>query len=288
MKEIVLNFFWGLGVKILHTGKRLGISGPFEHFIDISASEIFRVPQNEQRVIIPGGLKMIVPPNFPRSRTYASGSYEPEVTTLFEKIVKQGMNVIDVGAFCGYYSLITSRLVGSSGKIFSFEADPLNYKYLVNNLSINGCTNTQAVNQAISNKKGTMSIDVKESADHKRLLPTSKADAAIIETTTLDDYFKSVNWPTIDLIKMDIEGAEQMALEGMIWLSKKNPNLRIIMEYDLNNLSFFEADEKSLDSTLLKLGFKTAFMIEQRMKAYQLSSGLPKTKATYNLLVTKN
>ena len=60
-------------------------------------------------------------------------NYEKETTELFKKIIKPGMTVIDIGAHIGYFTRLFSKLVGEKGKVFAFEADPINFSFLKRN-----------------------------------------------------------------------------------------------------------------------------------------------------------
>ncbi len=59
--------------------------------------------------------------------------YEKETATIFKKIVKSGMTVVDAGAHIGYYTRLFSKLVGPTGKVYAFEADPENYQLSIIN-----------------------------------------------------------------------------------------------------------------------------------------------------------
>ena len=73
------------------------------------------------------------------------GTYEPEQTRAFEELVKPGDTVLDVGAHVGYYTLLSSVLVGASGRVFAFEPNPRNYHYLDQHVYLNRCRNVTTV-----------------------------------------------------------------------------------------------------------------------------------------------
>ena len=288
MKERVYSRIWGFGAWATHVGKRWGISGPLERPLERLAMRIMSVPKEEIEVTIGDGMKLVIPPGFPRAWTYVAGRYEPEVTAVFRDIVKQGMVVVDIGAFSGYYALLSSGLVGSSGRVYAFEVDPDNFSYLVRNIEANGCQNVVPVNKAVFNSTGPMSMSQHAEADHHWVSDTAPdGDSSTVEAVRLDDYFADAGWPSVDLVKMDIEGGEMAALEGMGDLSQRNPGLQIIMEYDLENLRRVSANRESVASVLQELGFTHGHVIEQGMRPFQVADGLPKTKATYDLLLKK-
>lgn len=288
MKEVVRNAVWGMGVRALHFGKYTGLTGPFEHTLMEIANRFIPPPSEEVEVNIPLGMQMAIPPGFPRARTYAAGLYEQEVTRLVQDIVREGMTVVDIGAFCGYYSLLASRLAGSSGRVYAFEPYPVSYEYLLRNIEANGCHNVMAVNKAVCDGTGIGALTIHSEVDHHWLSTISSNGASgSIPTVSLDDFFAEQGWPAVDVIKMDIEGGEKTALEGMRELSQRNPGLRLIMEFDIGNLRRSGATVEGLAAVLTELGFRTGHVIEQHLRPFSIPQSFPRSHATYDLLITK-
>lgn len=94
--------------------------------------------------------------------------FEKFETQVMEKIIKKGDIVIDCGANIGYYSLLFSKLVGESGKVFAFEPEPTNFFLLQKNLKENNITNVKALNLAVSDKEGesVLFLDKDSSGSH--------------------------------------------------------------------------------------------------------------------------
>ena len=82
------------------------------------------------------------------------GSYEYEERILFEKTINRGGVVFDIGAHVGFYTLLASVLVGSGGKVFSFEPVPRNLLYLREHLRINNISNVKVIEKAVSDSYG--------------------------------------------------------------------------------------------------------------------------------------
>ena len=74
------------------------------------------------------------------------------------EILKPGMVVLDIGANIGYHTLISSKLVGNTGKIYSFEPEPHNFKLLLKNIEINEFKNIIPINKALSNNIGSTKL----------------------------------------------------------------------------------------------------------------------------------
>lgn len=159
--------------------------------------------------------------------------YEKFETQIVKRLIKEGDIVVDCGAHIGYYTLLFSQLVGDSGKVFAFEPDPTNFSLLQKNLKENKIKNVVASNFAVSDKNGkcTFFLD-KKSPAHHRLYSEGKMDKGEIKINCvrLDDYFKNFK-KEINLIKMDIEGAEGKAIKGGLNILKRNKGIKIILEF---------------------------------------------------------
>jgi len=292
LRERAYDAAWGLGVRALLCGKRLGLSGPFEEALIGMAKYVIQPPTQAIEVSLPFGMRMTVPPGFARARSYASGLYESDVTALVEGSLQKGMTVVDLGAFCGYYSLLASRLVGPSGRVYAFEPDPANYAYLMRNIQANACGNVAAINKAASNRNGKAVLVLDKEADHHwlALASPSPGNRASIEVSTLslDDFFAGEGWPSVDLVKIDIEGSEEAALEGMRELSRRNPDMRLIMELNWPAMQRAGVRRGEMVAVLTELGFRRGHVIERGLRPFSAPSALPRTRATYNVLLKGN
>jgi len=288
MKEKIYRKVWRLGARIYSLGKHNKLQENFEPYILKWAPLFIPPPSKEVEITLPFGMRIIVPAGWPAARTYGIGLYEKEVTNLFKKLVKKGMIIVDVGGGVGYYSLLASHLVGDSGQVYVFEPHPIHYNYLIRNIRINNATNVMAIRKGISNKTGLTYLNSNKLTSQSRVSPLASSSSSLkIQTITLDEFFLTEGWPSVDLVKMDIEGGEKSALERMDKLSSKNPQMRLIMEWDVDYIHRSGATPNVLINTLLYLGFKNAFIIEKGLKPIALDKTIPKIKGWYNLLVTK-
>jgi FkbM family methyltransferase len=150
---------------------------------------------------------------------FFGGMYEPAIARLITRLAQPGMVVADVGANIGYFSLLAARQVGSHGKVYAFEPYPGNYELLVKNIEANNYTNIIPVCKAVSSTSGTLRF-FGSSTNHGRhsLEPSNVFNLANefeVEGITLDEYFQQVvKSQQIDILKIDVEGAEQLVIEG--------------------------------------------------------------------------
>jgi FkbM family methyltransferase len=197
----------------------------------------------------------------------AMNRYERGTTQLFERIVKPGMVVIDLGAHVGYYTLLAAKLVGPEGKVYAFEPEPTNYALLLKNIALNGYENIVTTRVAVSNRVGPAtlfltSLDSGRHSTHHHGLP--EGGTVAVEATTLDAFLQAEGWPTVDLVKIDVEGAELEVLEGMDQLLRKSSELKLIIEFNPFSLHNAGADPLQLLDKLASWHFSVHCIDERK------------------------
>ena len=154
-------------------------------------------------------------------------TFEPSEVKLVKQLVKPGQTVLDVGANIGYYTLLFSRLVQTSGQVVAFEPDPQNAAILHRNLDENGCGNVSLHQVAVGDRAATTRLfRCDGNGGMHRLYDSICCSEKYVEVSTvvLDSVLAAT--PRIDFIKMDIEGYEYFALQGMrSILTKHAPTL---------------------------------------------------------------
>jgi FkbM family methyltransferase len=161
-----------------------------------------------------------------------SGTWERFETEVFLGELRPGDTVVDVGANVGYYTLLGARRVGATGRVFAFEPDPGNFALLGRNVGRNRLGNVVIEPKAVSDRGGRAALfrSGDNAGDH-RLYDSKDGRASVaVETVALDEYF-AVGLERIDLIKIDIQGAEASALAGMRELIRRNRHARILLEF---------------------------------------------------------
>lgn len=195
------------------------------------------------------GRKMYIDVNDPNAnmrktfQTYGMNLVHEEGTTaLFKKVVKPGDIVLDLGANIGYFTILAAKLAGPTGKVFSFEPEPTNFWYLTKNIKLNHCINVFAFQKAVSDRVGQTQLFVcsYDSGHHTinqydgiesyRRGRRSMAHAIEIETLTVDEFLRD-KIDRVDIIKMDVEGAEALALLGMKDTLGCNHSIKVFLEF---------------------------------------------------------
>ena len=286
--EAAYDRIWALGVAIRDVGKRFGLSGPIEPILTYLAPRLMPPPAAEVELSLPTGESLWIPANFPSYRNYLLGLYERDLRKLLPSIVDEGFNVVDLGANIGLYTIAMSRLVGSSGRVFAFEPDELPFSYLQRNISANRCDNVTAVRAAVTNQPGLASF-IRNSVERGFVVSGKQQTNAItVPAVSLDSYFRARDWPNVDFVKLDIEGAEGDALSGMTELSQRNLSLKLVIEFNYQAIHRSGSTEDKLLDLLKNLGFKNGWVIERNMAKVALDAPLRLGGTMCNLLVAKD
>ncbi len=215
------------------------------------------------------------------------GTYEEFETELFKKEVKKGMIVLDIGANIGYYTLIAANLVGENGKIFAFEPEPNNFALLKKNVEINGYKNVILIQKAVSDICGMTKLFLSsEDESAHGMFKVNNRKSITIETITLDEFFNKGQ--KIDVVKMDIEGAEMLALLGSERMIRENDKLAIFSEFRPEDIKRSGLSGEDYLAALMEYGFRL-FNIN-RLRKFLEPVSEPKSicKTNTNLLCKRN
>lgn len=148
-------------------------------------------------------------------KDYWLGTYEMELQHAIQRWAKAGQVVYDLGANVGYVSLLFARAVGAQGRVFAFEPLPANQERLQRNLALNPSLPVELVPAAAAERSGRSQFALHGSDDMGRLHAGSSpaADTIEVKTVAVDDFAST--HPAPNVIKIDVEGAEALALQGM-------------------------------------------------------------------------
>lgn len=154
-------------------------------------------------------------------KDYWLGTYEPDLQSALRTLVPPGAVAYDVGANIGYVSLLLARAAGEQGRVFAFEALPANLQRLRRNLELNGMAGrVQVVAGAVTQAAGPVRFLVHPSGGMGKAAGSAgRADQyrseVTVEGLSLDEFVYDRGNPPPQVVKMDIEGGEVMALPGL-------------------------------------------------------------------------
>ncbi len=213
------------------------------------------------------------------------GDWEPFEVDLFASSLRPGMTVVDAGAYTGYYSLVASRAVGRAGRVLAFEPEPGNFSLLQQNLTKNGASNVEAHRIALSNGRGTASLFLSGAANcgkpslsqlnsltllQENLTSDDATPFVVVKTERLEQILEERSLDHVDVLKMDVEGAEALVLEGAEPLLSGAYPMRIFMEFWPLGMTRLGADPTEVLESLGKAGFRLQVIDEESRSLYSV------------------
>lgn len=201
------------------------------------------------------------------------GYWELWINHVVQGTVKAGMNVLEIGANLGYYTLLLASIIGAKGKLYAFEANPKVFKNLFSNVLVNGFSDrVELVNKAAVDKSGAITfyalkklhgsgsiVDLTGEAYLNKI--DDEAETFTVDAVSVDDFLKDKP-ARIDFIKMDAEGSEPRIFNGMQGLIRNNLQLTIIAEFSPDLVRGTGCDPRLFLEQLQDSGFNLRFIDE--------------------------
>lgn len=195
--------------------------------------------------------------------------HDPLETHVLVHHARPGDVVADLGAHIGYFTLLLARRVGPEGHVYAFEPDPENFRLLRRNTRLNGYENVTCVNLAVGDRTGTtFPYRAPENLGDHRTYDPGELGRERIETgvTRLDDFFRE-RVSGLDLVKLNVQGAEAPALEGMGDLLTGDRPPTIVLEFWPLGLRRAGAEPKAVLERLDALGYTLHHLDEVQDRA---------------------
>ena len=146
--------------------------------------------------------------------------------------VKKGDIVFEVGAYIGYHAMRLSEFVGDTGKVIAIEAVPANFDIMKKNIELNNIKNITLLDMAIWNSKGVISMNTDEHQKNSAVGGVVSSKNKIkLPCNTIDNICKDLNISKVDFVRIQINGAELQALQGMEKTIKQKPKLLVAVPY---------------------------------------------------------
>lgn len=225
-------------------------------------------------------------PDVVHSFVYFFGIWEPAVTRLFHQALRPGDIMVDVGANVGLHSLLAARLVGPSGRVHAVEASPWIFARLMRNIATNGASNIIAYNLAATATAGPVAVYLHDDSNlgGTTIIATEAARSgaaleAMVEGRPLHDIVPLADLLAARLIKIDVEGAEWMVLQGMAaLLPQLRDEVEILIEVKRDALIGMGGSVEALLALFAQAGF-SAFEVENDYGAASYIAGRPHAPA---------
>lgn len=188
------------------------------------------------------------------------GIWEVETASFLHRWLRPGMTVVDAGAHVGYYTLLASSQVGPAGRVIAFEPHPVLGEVLRRNVQRARGANVTVVPQALGRAAGTAHLVLHTSDNYgaSSLRPddsTAHRPRVPVQVTTLDEHLARAGGPRVDVLKLDVEGAELDVIDGARRTLAANPGIMLVVEFLRENAQRFGRDVADLEARLRALGF---------------------------------
>lgn len=195
--------------------------------------------------------------------------FEPLISASWKNFLPQGGTVVDIGANIGYHSLLAASCVGPTGKVVAFEPSSRIFRELCANVALNGAAQIAPQNMAISNAAGPVNLYYagEDEQGHSSMI-RSAGQGETVQAITFAQIAQFADLAGIDLIKIDVEGAEPLVVESLLpVVGQLKPGCAIFLEIG------FEHDGSTLIDPLLAAGFQARQIANEYRTSFYRNPG---------------
>ena len=232
--------------KIYYSVDRLG----FLWLIIMRAMTLLKI---DQEILVPAGSKLVPIP-------LLMSSSEREVLHIFKP--KPSETVVDVGTYYGRYTLLASKYVGDAGLVVGVEADFDNYCIVKKNVEKAKARNVLLIRSAASNHEGTIKLYKTERPGTPSIVWDARSKYVTVQCKTIDSLLREYNVAKVDWLKIDVEGAELMVLEGCKRTIAENERLKLLVE--------IHTPSNEVHKFLKKLSFQITYLEQNEQIPYHI------------------
>jgi len=270
-----------------------GLMGDRLHQLDIKIRGPHHYDENTDAVRLNDGY-VLVPKAAKKLRILLADApadgLEPGTCQVIRKILAQGMTAIDIGANVGALTIACARAVGPTGKVYAFEPEPAFASLLNETFDLNGISWVKLQQLAVSRSNGHATFHISPIGGHSSLysLPFEESAQQVnieVETRRLDDAIPPGG--SVDLVKMDVEGAELDVLDGMPQIIRANPELAIIAEFGSSHLAKQGLTSDIWVERFLSLGFNMFAIDEMTGRCEPASADSLRGRDSVNVAMTR-
>jgi FkbM family methyltransferase len=222
------------------------------------------------RMEVGPGVVMLLEPLFDdvqRSIVLNNGVWQPGVWQSIAGGLGQGAVFFDVGAHVGYYSMKAAPLVGPTGRVIAFEPDPPTVVQLDANITVNHYSNVKV--EAIACTDREQMLTLYSDQDHPAGASLSKVNAGekggqssySVRGRRIDDVVLELGLTRVDVMKVDVEGAEAFVLRGALETLKRfHP--RLIVEIMPSNLAGMHTTVEDVLNVIKEAGYNSRRQVD--------------------------
>lgn len=193
------------------------------------------------------------------TRYFLEQDFEVDVSAFFRDQIRPGMVVFDVGANIGHFTLLAAKRVGLSGRVHAFEASAAEYRKLSANIAVNRLSNVVANPTAVCERSGTATFHICSVGRglYNSLGTPIQTTATSVEVpcVSLDAYLDAAQVTRVDVLKIDVEGAEPAVLRGAASLLSRPDAPIVVCEFCDATLRGMGSSSAELRKAFENLGY---------------------------------
>lgn len=206
------------------------------------------------------GLKMVIEPSSLDIYTYIVSqgqSWDEHVVDACSSVLKPGGVFYDIGASVGYIALEMAALVGSGGAVIAFEPQPELARAVATSAHLNDFRHLRVFDVMLGDHAGDAALHVGSHSVHASAIPREEGSREVkCAMVTLDSLVESGRIPPPDVIKMDVEGAELLVLQGATSIIRHHkPHIIFESDENMDRYGYKRADILDLLSSLAPYRF---------------------------------
>ena len=220
-----------------------------------------RFPPTDEEITVslPTGGKMLInPADYVSYYIYMLGLFEGEILRATLSQLNEGDTFFDIGGHFGQYTIAGGRKIGPTGSVHVFEPGPIQDRYLRRNIDLNDLRNVTVANVALSDSQGELALHTPSFGDigkSQLVDPATDAEAVRVPVTTLDVYCEQIGIDRIDVMKVDVEGAEFGVFKGAARVMREFPPNAIFYESVDSLCEAFDHTPEEMHSHLEEAGY---------------------------------
>ncbi|MCF8260825.1 MAG: FkbM family methyltransferase [Melioribacteraceae bacterium] len=196
----------------------------------------------------PFGFKLILNKKRAVDTDFYLKLFEWDTLKYFAKVISNAYSFVDIGANIGLYTLLAAQKMSSEGKIHSFEPSDWAHSRLEENIKINAFTNVTVVKKCAGDINGEAKFHITDDDAYNSIgsSPMNTVRKVLtIPQIKLDDYLDQNQFASVDVLKIDTEGADYLVLKGAERLLSQEGAPVIFFEYNrsVQNGYSYKVDE---------------------------------------------
>jgi FkbM family methyltransferase len=213
---------------------------------------------------------------------------EPGVRAVLQTRLRAGATAVDIGASIGLHALTMAQIVGPGGRVICIEPLPHIASALERTLRLNGFGDrSQVICSAAADSVGDAMLYCASHSPTSSLFPIPEKSASItVRTISLDDHFAPGE--RVDMVKIDVEGAEPLVYKGMSRILRENPKIELILEWSASHFVRSKQSPELFWDLIRRDGFEPLLIDDERpdrLVALQEAATVPNVA---NILLTRN